>query len=111
MGYLYPGYGSGWEGGGTEKVRFRSKDYFELSSDRNYRLEEIELSPFQESILSRGLRAMHDVEDKMCNTVDIAIGYSAVLGAKLFAEVETTNNILQRLDQNQVSYSRKVCFR
>ena len=72
------------------------------------RLGEIELSPFQESILSRGLRAMHDVEDKMCDTVNIAIGYSAVLGAEL---VEMTNNSLQRLDQNQVSYSRKVHFR
>ena len=69
---------------------------------------EIELSPFQESILSRGLREVHDVEDKMCNTVNIAIGYSAVLGAKLFSKVEMTNDCLQRLDQNQVSYSREV---
>ena len=51
---------------------------------------------------------MHDVEDKMCDTVDISIGYSAVLGAKLFSEVEMTNDSLQRLDQNQVLYSRKV---
>ena len=72
---------------------------------------EIELSPFQESILSRGLRAMHDVEDKMCDTVDVAIGYLAVLGAELFSELEMTNDSLQRLDQNQVSYSRKVRFR
>ena len=73
-------------------------------------LGEIELSPFQESILLRGLRVIHDVEDKMCNTIDISIGYSAVLRAKLFAEVEMTNDCLQRLDQNQVSYSRKVLF-
>ena len=69
---------------------------------------EIELSLFQELFLSRGLRAIHDVEDKMCDTIDIAIGYSAVLGAELFSEVEMTNDSLQRLDQNQVSYSRKV---
>ena len=72
---------------------------------------EIELSLFQESILSRGLRAMHDVEDKMCDTVDVVIGYLAVLGAELFSELEMTNDSLQRLDQNQVSYSRKVRFR
>ena len=76
----------------------------------NPRLGEIELSPFQESILSRGLRVMHDVKDKMCDTVNVAIGYSAVLGAELFSEVEMTNDCLQRLDQNQVSYSKKVCF-
>ena len=75
------------------------------------RLGEIELSPFQELILLRGLRVVHDVEDKMCDTVDVAIGYSAVFGAELFSEVEMANDSLQRFDQNQVSYSRKVCFR
>ena len=53
----------------------------------------------------RGLRVMRNVEDKMCDTVDISIRYSAVLGAKLFAKLEMTNDSLQTLDQNQVSYS------
>ena len=77
----------------------------------NPRLGEIELSSFQESILSRGLRAIHDVKDKMCDTINITIGYLAVLGAELFSEVEMTNDSLQRLDQNQVLYSKKVHFR
>ena len=73
-------------------------------------LGEIELSPFQESFLSRGLRAMHNVEDKMCDTINVSIGYSAVLGAKLFAKVEMANDCLQRLDQTKSHIHKRFTF-
>ena len=66
------------------------------------------MSLFQESILSRGLRVIHNVEDKMVDTINISIGYLAMLGAELFVKLKMTNDSLQTLNQNQVSYSRKV---
>ena len=80
-GHLHPVFGFGWKGSGEEEV----------GGDRVVSL------PGVDSL--KGVEGMHDVEEKMCNTVNISIGYSAVLGAKLFAKVEMTNNCLQRLDQ------------
>ena len=46
----------------------------------------------------------------MCDTVNIAMGYSAVLGAESFASLDMTDNSLRALDQVQVKQSQKVLF-
>jgi len=48
----------------------------------------VETSPFQEEWVSRGLSLEHDKEEKMVPIVDTCLGYTAVLGAKLFNEQE-----------------------
>jgi len=47
-----------------------------------------ETTHFQEEWVSRGLSLEHDKEDQMIPTVDTCLGYTAVLGAKLFSELE-----------------------
>jgi len=43
---------------------------------------------FQEEFVRRGLRLVHDVPDQINLVVDTCIGYTVVLGAKLFTEME-----------------------
>jgi len=48
----------------------------------------VETTNFQAEWVSRGLSLEHDGEDQMIPTVDTCLGYTAVLGAKLFSELE-----------------------
>jgi len=47
-----------------------------------------EMSLFQEEFIWRGLRLVHDAPDQINPAVDTCIGYTAVLGAKIFTEME-----------------------
>jgi len=48
----------------------------------------VETSHFQEEWVARGLELEHNQEEGMVPIVDTCLGYSAVLGAKLFSEQE-----------------------
>jgi len=46
------------------------------------------MSPFQEEFIRRGLRLVHDTPDQMNLVIGTCVGYTEVLGAKIFAEME-----------------------
>jgi len=48
----------------------------------------METSHFQEEWVARGLELDYDKEEQMVLIVDTCLGYTAVLGAKLFNEQE-----------------------
>ena len=48
----------------------------------------MEMSLFQEEFVRRGLRLVHDVPNQVNPAVDTRIGYTAVLGAEVFTEME-----------------------
>jgi len=48
----------------------------------------VETSHFQEEWVSRGLSLEYNKEEQMVPIVDTCLGYTAVLGAKLFNERE-----------------------
>jgi len=52
------------------------------------KVKKTEMSLFQEEFVWRGLRLVHDVLDQINPVVDTCIGYAAVLGAKMFTEME-----------------------
>ena len=51
-------------------------------------MKKTEMSVFQEEFVQQGLRLVNDVLDQVNLAVDTCIGYAAVLGAKMFAEME-----------------------
>jgi len=55
----------------------------------------VETSHFQEEWVARGLELEHDQEEGMVPIVDTCLGYTAVLGAKLFSEQEQMEEVVR----------------
>ena len=62
------------------------------------RIGAVEMSPFQEAWINRGLRAVHDEEDDIPPEVDILMGYSAVGMAECLEAVDKVNEDLIETD-------------
>jgi len=52
------------------------------------KVKKTEMSILQEEFVWRGLRLAHDVLDQMNPVINTCIGYTVVLGAKIFTEME-----------------------
>ena len=52
------------------------------------KVKRTEMLLFQEEFVRQGLRLVHDAPDQVNPAVNTCIGYAAVLGAKIFTEME-----------------------
>ena len=51
-------------------------------------IKKLECTRYQEAMITRGLRDVHDVEDRMTLEVDHCMGYTAVLAAEAFKTID-----------------------
>ena len=65
------------------------------------RVKRVEMTPFAEAWLQRGIRSSHDVEDKIPAEVDVAMGYAAVAMGECLAAVD-------KIDEDVVENDLKV---
>ena len=52
------------------------------------RVKGLECTRYQEAMINRGLRDVHDVEDRMTLEVDCCLGYTVVLAAEAFKTID-----------------------
>ena len=71
-------------------------------------LPKVETTPFQEAFLSCGLHDIHDLADNIVFPVDMLMGYLAILGVELFAELQKTNKVVEEVDKWTTFVENKV---
>ena len=71
-------------------------------------LGRVELTPYQDALLERGLVETHDIEDQMVPIVDLAIGYSAAVGLEAFQSMDNMSEEMSRVETRMDLLSNKV---
>ena len=66
------------------------------------------MTPYQESLLFRGLRELPDVEDHMSAAVDGMMGYSAAIGMECLMEIDKTTDKADLLEADIAQYHSEV---
>src|SRR5258705_442090 len=59
-------------------------------------LGRVELTPYQDALLDRGLVETHDIEDQMVPICDLAVGYSAAVGLEVFQSMDHMSEEMSR---------------
>src|SRR5258707_2978736 len=71
-------------------------------------LGRVELTPYQDALLERGLVETHDIEDQMVPIVDLAVGYSAAIGLETFRAMDNMSEEMSRAESRMDLLSNKV---
>src|SRR5258707_3264924 len=71
-------------------------------------LGRVELTPYQDALLERGLMESHDIEDQMVPIVDLAVGYSAGVGLETFQAMDNMSEEMNRVEMRMDLLSNKV---
>src|SRR5258705_13092049 len=71
-------------------------------------LGRVELTPYQDALLDRGLVETHDIEDQMVPIVDLAVGYSAAVGLETFQSMDNMSEEMSRVETRMEMLSNKV---
>src|SRR5258705_13020872 len=71
-------------------------------------LGRVELTPYQDALLERGLVETHDIEHQMVPIVDLAVGYSAAVGLEGFQAMDNMSEEMRRVETRMDLLSNKV---